>query len=260
MSRKLLRRKLAAGPWVSPFLMLGDPSPDLSVELARTAVGAGAGMLELGFPYRDPVADGPAIEAAAKRALAGGTSTRSALGILGRIRDACPDTPLNLLIYGNLVHRMGYERFASEAAAAGASSLLTPDIPLDEAGPLRRASRRAGLGHVELAGPLTGEGRLTRLARASDLLYLAGFQGVTGVRQDAFDPVLDRVREVVAVVATPVCLGFGISTSSQVEGAFEAGARVAVVGSHLARVIGRSDRERLPEAFAGAVRRLSPGE
>ncbi len=260
MSLRLLRRTLAAGPGVSPFLVLGDPSPDLSVELARIAVGEGAGMLELGFPYRDPVADGPAIQAAANRALAAGVSTRSALRVLARIRDACPETPLNLLVYGNLVHRPGYDRFCSEAVAAGASSLLVPDIPLDEAAPLRRASSRAGLGHVEMAGPRADRSRLRKLDRASAMLYLAGFQGVTGVRDAGFEPVLERVREVGGMVSAPLCLGFGISNRSQVRDAFAAGARVAVVGSFLARVIGRhADRlETLPGAFAAAVRSLMP--
>ncbi len=260
MSLRRLRRTLAAGPSVSPFLMLGDPTPDLSVELARIAVGEGAGMLELGFPYRDPVADGPAIQAAGQRALAGGASTRVALGILARIRDACPETPLNLLVYGNLVHRLGYDRFCAEAAAAGASSLLVPDIPLDEAAPLRRASSRAGLGHVEMAGPLTSGTRLEKLDRASTMLYLAGFQGVTGMRESAFEPVLERVRAIGSRVSAPLCLGFGISNRTQVRGAFAAGARVAVVGSFLARVIGQrdGDREGLPDDFAAAVRRLMP--
>ena len=187
LSLAALRTSMREGPAVSPFLMLGDPTPDLSVELARTAVAAGAGMLEIGFPYSDPAADGPAIQAATGRALAGGTSTRRGFELLGRIAEACPGIPLNLLVYGNLVHRTGYERFTGAAADAGASTLLVPDIPIDEATPLRRACRRSRLGHVELAGPLTPAPRLRRLAAASRFLYLAGFQGVTGVRAAGFD-------------------------------------------------------------------------
>ena len=155
MSLAALRTSIEEGPAVSPFLVLGDPTPDLCVELARTAVSAGARMLEIGFPYSDPVADGPAVQAAAGRALAGGTSTRRGFELLGRIAESCPGIPLNLLVYGNLVHRIGYERFTDTVSQAGASTLLVPDIPVEEAAPLRRAGRRAGLGHVELAGPLT---------------------------------------------------------------------------------------------------------
>lgn len=242
MSLAALRTSMGQGPAVSPFLMLGDPTPELSVELARTAVAAGAGMLEIGFPYSDPAADGPAIQAATGRALAAGTSTRRGFGLLGRIAESCPGIPLNLLVYGNLVHRIGYERFADTVSQAGASSLLVPDIPLEEAAPLRRASRRAGLGHVELAGPLTPGPRLRRLARGSAFVYLAGFQGVTGVRRGGFAAVLRRVTEVADSVNVPVCLGFGLSGRDQIVRAFGAGARIAVVGSHLARVVERRYR------------------
>lgn len=262
MSRARLRAALRRGPSVSPFLILGHPTPETSVELARAAVAAGAGMLEIGFPYSDPVADGPAIQQAARRALAAGVSTRSAFPLLGRVAEACPDTPLNLMVYGNLVHRLGYERFCAQAAACGGSSLLVPDIPVDEAGPIRSACRRAGLARVALAGPITPPDRLRRLSRASDLVYLAGFQGVTGVRKGGFDRVLERVRGAAVSVDRPLCLGFGISTGSQVAAAFSAGARVAVVGSHLARLVERlfgspAGEEVLLAEYSNAVRELA---
>ncbi len=265
MSLAALRTSMEQGPAVSPFLMLGDPTPDLSVELARTAVAAGAGMLEIGFPYSDPAADGPAIQAATGRALAAGTSTRRGFRLLARIAEACPGIPLNLLVYGNLVHRIGYERFTDTVSQAGVSTLLVPDIPLEEALPLRRACRGAGLGHVELAGPLTPAPRLARLAQGSAFLYLAGFQGVTGVRQGGFAAVLGRVTEVAESVDVPVCLGFGISSRDQIVRAFGAGARIAVVGSHLARVVGTlygapADAERLVAGYRSAVLRLTAEE
>lgn len=258
MSLSSLRAALGNGRAVSPFLVLGDPTPELSVELARTAVAAGARMLEIGFPYSDPVADGPAIQAAARRALAGGTSTRAGFDLLSRIAGACPGVPLNLLVYGNLVHRIGYERFAARAANAGASTLLVPDIPLEEATPLRRGCRRARLGHVELAGPMTPAARLRRLGAASCFVYLAGFQGVTGVREAGFGSVLDRVSEVSEIVDVPVCLGFGLSDRGQIVRAFGAGAQITVVGSHLARVVetryrAPSDAERLVAGYRSAV-------
>jgi tryptophan synthase alpha chain len=265
MSLSALGAAFRRGPAVSPFLVLGDPTPALSVELARTAVEAGAGMLEIGFPYSDPVADGPAVQAAAQRALAGGTSTRTGFRLLERIADVCPGVPLNLLVYGNLVHRIGYERFADTVADAGASSLLVPDIPLEEAGPLRRACRQSRLGHVELAGPLTPAPRLRKLAKASRFVYLAGFQGVTGVRRGGFAGVLDRVSGVAASVSVPVCLGFGLSDREQIARAFGAGARIAVVGSHLARVVERlfetpGNPERLLAGYRSAVMRLTAEE
>jgi len=264
LSRARLKRLLAKTPVVSPFLVLGDPTPELSLELAKTAVDAGAGALEIGFPYGDPVADGPAIQRADTRALSGGTSTSSAFGLLARIHEARPTTPLNLLVYGNLVHARGFERFTKDAVAAGASSLLVPDVPLEESGLLKRVCRGAGLAHVQLVGPLTGEERLRRIDRMADgFLYLVAHQGITGVRGGDFSEVEALVVRTASVVRNPVCLGFGLSKSEQIARAFEAGARLAVVGSHLASVIGDAweakggdHGERVVSTFGAAVRSL----
>lgn len=262
--RGCLKRLLIEGPSVSPFLVLGDPTPELSLELAKAAVTAGARMLEIGFPYGDPVADGPAIQAADVRALAGGTSTTKAIALLARVHDACPRTPLNLLVYGNLVHARGFDRFASEVVEAGASSLLVPDVPLEESRPLKRACWASGIAHVQLVGPLTSGERLKRIDRMADgFLYLVAHQGITGVRSGDFGSVEALVSRTSAAVRNPLCLGFGLSKREQIEHAFRAGARIAVVGSHLANVIGRAwdatdvpEREReshLVETFAAAV-------
>ena len=247
MSMRLLKKAFRAKSFhVSPFLVLGDPTPELSVELAAAAVKEGATMLEIGFPYGDPVADGPAVQAADLR-LEGGTSTWKAIQILSRIRESCPKTPLNLLVYGNLVHARGYERFCHDVTEAGASSLLVPDISLEESTALRKASRKAGLGHVEMVGPLTGPDRLRRIDRAANaFIYLVARQGVTGVRNGSFDAVADLVLRTTAELANPLCLGFGLSRPEQVMAAFGAGASIAVVGSHLARVIGKAWEEETP--------------
>ena len=264
MSFRYLKRALGSSAChVSPFLVLGDPTPELSVRLAEAAVGEGASMLEIGFPYGDPVADGPAIQAADERALKGGTSTEKAIQILSRIRAACPTTPLNLLVYGNLVHARGYERFCKDVTEAGASSLLVPDIPLEESAALRKASRKARLGHVELVGPLTREERLQRIDRAANaFIYLVAHQGVTGVRDGSLDPVAELVRRTSTHVQKPLCLGFGLSRPDHIRSAFRSGARIAVVGSYLARVIGKAwdehehEHERVVGLFVEALRPL----
>jgi len=244
---------------VSPFLVVGDPTPEISLALATAAVREGATLLELGFPYGDPSADGPAIQAADVRALEGGTSTGKALALLARVRDACPETPLNLLVYGNLVHARGYDRFCRDVAAAGASSLLVPDISLEESAGLSAASRAAGLGHVELVGPLTTSDRLARIARRTDaFLYLVAHQGVTGARSGLAG--VDRLIRRTVRAKRPVCLGFGLSRPEHLNAAFNAGASIAVVGSHLAQVIGdawSSDPARVVERFADAFRPLA---
>jgi tryptophan synthase alpha chain len=260
MSLEILQRALADGPpHLSAFLVLGDPDPERSVALAVAAVRAGSTMLELGLPYGDPCADGPAIAAASARARAAGVSTASAFALLARVRSACPRVPLNLLVYGNLVHAHGYAAFCAAAAACGASSLLVPDIPLEESRPLSQACAAARIGHVALVGPGTGDERVRALDRTcTAFLYVAGVQGVTG---GAGDPEISSalVRRVAAAAAHPVCLGFGLSTPEHVRAAFAAGARIAVVGSHLARAIDRgcNDPAGVEACFTAALSPLA---
>ncbi|MFK7740348.1 MAG: tryptophan synthase subunit alpha [Planctomycetota bacterium] len=237
-------RELLAGErrFTSPFLMLGDPTPDASVQLACALVQAGAGMLELGLPYADPSADGPAVQAAGERARAAGVSTDQALEVLARIRAACPETPCNLLVYGNLVHARGYQRFCKDAVAAGASSLLVPDVPLEEGEPLRHACREQELGVVLLCGPRTPEARLDTIAQASDaFVYLAGHQGITGAKaadRDARRALCERVVARLSVPRkVPLCVGFGLRTREDVADVHASGAHLAVVGSHLLRAL-----------------------
>lgn len=242
MSLRTLRKALETrAHHVSAFLMLGDPSPDISVQLAVAAVDEGATMLELGFPFSDPCADGPAIQESVLRARAAGVSTTEALEILGRIHESLPDVPLNLLVYGNLVHARGYDTFCRQIADAGASTILVPDIPLEEDAALRAAVDANSLGHVSLVGPLTDPERLARIdANTTGFLYVAGYQGVTGRTTIAADTYDDVLRDTLARVANPICLGFGISEPVHVEHAFRAGAPMVVVGSHLARAIERA--------------------
>ena len=279
MSLAMLREVLAASPrHVSPFLMLGDPAPDMCVALCRELVHAGATMLELGLPYADPCADGPAVQAAGIRARAAGVSTDLALETLASIREACPNTPCNLLVYGNLVHARGLDRFCRDAVAAGASSMLVPDIPFEEGEQLRRAASDHGLGNVLLAGPRTSDARLKAIAAVSDaFVYLAGHQGITGAQQVGPEPsgpeasctgpemdpravLVARVRQQVSV---PLCVGFGLSTAAHMQTVHDHGAEIAVVGSHLLRVLARAlenqlSRDQVLAAVRSAFEQLLP--
>tara|TARA_R110002094_G_scaffold11979_10_gene21907 strand:+ start:169 stop:1062 length:894 start_codon:yes stop_codon:yes gene_type:complete len=285
----MLREVLAASPrHVSPFLMLGDPAPDMCVALCRELVHAGATMLELGLPYADPCADGPAVQAAGIRARAAGVSTDLALETLASIREACPNTPCNLLVYGNLVHARGLDCFCRDAVAAGASSMLVPDIPFEEGEQLRRAASDHGLGNVLLAGPRTSDARLKAIAAVSDaFVYLAGHQGITGAQQVGPEPsgpeasgpeasgpeasgsgpevdpravLVARVRQQVSV---PLCVGFGLSTAAHMQTVHDHGAEIAVVGSHLLRVLARAlenqlSRDQVLAAVRSAFEQLLP--
>lgn len=254
MSRATLERALARRRrHLSPFFVLGDPSPSLTVELAANAVCAGATMVELGLPFSDPCADGPAIVAASRRALAAGVSTRRALELLREVAGALPGVAQNLLVYANLVHARGLARFCDEAAAAGASSLLVPDLPFGEDAPLAAACRASGLGHVRLAGPATPPSRLAALAEGTSFVYVAGHQGVTGAADDAAAraATLARAR---AACTQPLALGFGLASAADVAAAFAAGASIAVVGSHLARAIERGAAASARERDAAVLR------
>lgn len=263
MSLGMLRRSLASGGrHVSPFLVLGDPAPEISVELAVAAVKAGATMLELGFPFSDPCADGPAIQKAILRAREAGVSTDRAMEVMGKIRARCPDIPMNLLVYGNLVHARGFERFARDAVACGASSMLVPDIPLEEGGELFEACHASGLGIVQMVAPSTPADRIRRLDAAADaFLYVTGHQGITGASNERPKSVPSPVTRVKANADSPICLGFGLNSPEGIRDAFDAGASIAVVGSHLARVIETSvapgiDGARVVSDFTGALRLL----
>jgi tryptophan synthase alpha chain len=253
----LLRNALAV-PFAhfSPFLVLGDPSAAATLALARAAAANGATMLELGLPFSDPCADGPSIQAACARALAGGMTVGSGLRLLAEIAAAVP-LPLNLLVYGNLVHARGFAAFCRDAAAAGASSLLVPDFPYEEGGTLRAACAAAGLAHVALVGPSTVTARLQQIAEGCDgFVYLAGQQGITGT---GGGQRLDRralVRATVAAVRTPVAVGFGLAARDDVAEVHAAGARIAVVGSALADTIAGALADGLDPvpAFAAACR------
>ena len=183
-------------------------------------------------------------------------STGEALEILAAIHRAEPEVPLNLLVYGNLVHARGYERFCQDAVAAGAASLLVPDIPLDEASPLVAACSAAGLGHVEMVAPLTTPERLAAIDAVTDaFLYLAAHQGVTGADISADETRSALVSRIAPVVHNPVCLGFGLSSAANLAAAFGAGARMCVVGSHLVRTIEQTwnDGKGKPSAVISAL-------
>ena len=232
---------------LSPFLVLGDPTPELSLELALAAVAAGATVLELGLPFSDPCADGPAIQAATRRARAAGVSTREAFALVRALADAAPAVPLNLLAYANLVHARGTETFCEEAAAAGATSLLVPDIPFGEDLELNAACRDHGLAFVRMVGPGTAPARIAALARDADLLYVAALQGVTGAAGGDAAQRAELLRRARAASDRPLQSGFGLSSADDVRAAFASGAAIAIVGSHLARAIERG------VALAGAT-------
>jgi tryptophan synthase alpha chain len=200
------------------YLMAEPETP----ELARAAVEAGADIVELGFPFSDPLADGPVIRRAAERALARGMRTQACLEVLARTRELLPETPLIPMTYSSLLEAHGWDRFAADAAAAGATSLIVADLPAGDRPELRR---------VQLVAP-TSTGERIRLAgeQTDGWLYLVTVAGTTGTRNElspAFAGLVERARQATDV---PLYAGFGISTPEHARAAGELADGI-VVGS-----------------------------
>jgi tryptophan synthase alpha chain len=218
------------------YLTAGDPDAERSTELLRQVARAGADVLEVGVPFSDPLADGPVIQRASERALAGGMSLRGALEVVRRVRREV-DTPMVLFTYANPVIRMEPRTFARAAAEAGADGVLILDYPIEEAEPLRAPIRDAGLDPIFLISPTTSDDRIRKSSTlGSGFLYVISRLGVTGMRDRLPDDVNRLVERVRGCSDLPVALGFGISRPEHVAAVCEV-ADAAVVGSALVNVV-----------------------
>jgi tryptophan synthase alpha chain len=205
------------------YLMAGHATP----ELAAAAVEGGADVIELGFPFSDPLADGPVIRRAAERALAEGMRTRACLDCLARTRELVPETPLVPMTYAALLEAYGWERFATDARDAGATSLIVADLP---------AGQRPELRRVQLVAPTSTDERLRLAAEHTDgWLYLVTLTGTTGARTDLSPALAGLVERARAVTQTPLYAGFGISTPDHARAAAELADGI-VVGSRAVEV------------------------
>jgi tryptophan synthase alpha chain len=196
-------------------------------ELAAAAVEGGADLVELGFPFSDPLADGPVIRRAAERALAEGMRTRACLECLARTRELLPDTPLVPMTYAALLEAYGWERFATDARDAGATSLIVADLPAGERPDLRR---------VQLVAPTSTDERLRVAAETTDgWLYLVTVTGTTGARDDLSPALAGLVERARGVTDARLYAGFGISTPEHARAAAELADGI-VVGSRAIEV------------------------
>ncbi|HEY7258795.1 MAG TPA: tryptophan synthase subunit alpha [Gaiellales bacterium] len=219
-------------PVVSIYLMA---DVDL-VELAEAAVRGGAGLLEIGIPFSDPLADGPTVQRAGQRALRNGMTTPRALELLAEVRARVP-VPLTPMTYASPVMAYGERRFCADAAAAGADGLIVPDVPADEAGLLADACAEHGLGLVPLLAPTSTDERIEiACARAGGFVYLVSVAGTTGAREQASDRVAGLIARVRPHTRLPLLVGFGISTPAHVTAMLDAGADGVVIGSRAIEV------------------------
>jgi tryptophan synthase alpha chain len=232
---------------VSVYLMAGKETP----ELAAAAVSGGADLLELGFPFSDPLADGPVIRLAGERALADGMRTKECLDCLARTRTRV-DVPLIPMTYASILEAYGYDRFRDDAVAAGATSFIVADLPLEAAPELPR---------VQLVAPTSPTERIRLAAERTDgWLYLVSLTGTTGARQSVSSQLAGLVERARAVTDLPLLAGFGISTPDQAAAAAELADGV-VVGSRAVEVAadeGPAGLERYVRALRNAVDALRP--
>jgi tryptophan synthase alpha chain len=225
-------------PALVAFVTAGDPTPAATPAILDALVAGGADVIELGMPFTDPMADGPAIQAANLRSLAAGTTTADILGIARAFRERHPETPLILMGYANPMLRRGNEWFADAARTSGVDGVICVDVPPEEDEALGPALRGAGVDLIRLATPTTDAARLPRvLDGASGFLYYVSVAGITGKQQAQQASIADAVARLKAATDLPVAVGFGIRTPEQ---AAEV-ARVAdgvVVGSAIVELVG----------------------
>ncbi len=241
------------GVRVIPYLMAGYPSLEGSIELGRRYAAAGAAAIEVGIPFSDPLADGPTIQRAGKVALDAGTTVGGALQVAERV--AREGVPVVLMTYVNPILAYDARRFASAAAGAGASGVIIPDLPVEEAAPVAGWMRSAGLDTIFLVAPTSPPERVARICGlCSGFVYCVTLTGVTGARRELdrdLDDLLARVR---GCTSLPVAAGFGISRPEHVR-QLEGRADAAVVASALLQEV-HEGRDPIPllESLLAACR------
>ncbi|MBI2709080.1 MAG: tryptophan synthase subunit alpha [Actinobacteria bacterium] len=227
------------------------------LDVLRALVAAGADAVEVGIPFSDPVMDGPTIQEASQRALDRGTTPAT---ILSELRHVEVGVPLVAMTYFNLVFRAGTERFAKEAAAAGVSGVIVPDVPLEELGEWAPAADAAGLETVLLASPISPDERLARLcARSRGFVYGVNLMGVTGERAALGERSARLARRLKAATDLPVVMGFGVSSGDQARAVAEPADGVVVASAIMRRVLDGASADEAGEFTAGLRAALDAG-
>ena len=235
-----------------PFLMGGDPSYAASLKLIRSLPGAGADLIEIGVAFTDPMADGPAIQAAGLRALGAGQTLRRTLDLVAEFRTGDTKTPVILMGYYNPFYSYGVARFLKDAKAAGVDGLIIVDLPPEEDAELCLPARAAGIDFIRLATPTTDARRLPAVLRnTSGFLYYVSVAGITGAKTGAGADVESAVATIKAASGLPVAVGFGIKTA-------QSAARTAKFAD--AVVVGSALVERLASHLNQASLEETPGE
>lgn len=228
------------------FVTAGDPNPELTPRIVQ-ALAKYADIVELGIPFSDPIADGPTIQGATDRALKAGTTPESVRKIIRQIRRTS-DVPLVVLTYYNIVFKRGVDKFLRDFTAAGMDGIIIPDLPVEEAGEVLRATKKYGADLILLVAPTTTPERLKRICDVSSgFLYVVSLLGVTGARKRLSGLVKPLIADVRKTSRVPIAVGFGISKPEHVKEVIEAGADGVIVGSAFVNLIAKNlgDRQRM---------------
>ena len=221
-----------------PFVTIGDPGLEVSFNIIKTLVENGADALELGFPFSDPLADGPVIQGANLRALAAGTTPEDCFELIAKVRALYPELPIGLLLYANLVFANGIDHFYAKAQAAGVDSVLIADVPVEESAPFSQAAKAHGIDPIFIAPPNASTQTLKQVSESgAGYTYLLSRAGVTGTESKAGTPVEQILAQLAEFNAPPPLLGFGIAEPSQVHEAIKSGAAGAISGSAVVKII-----------------------
>ncbi len=260
------RLKTSEGrPALVTFITAGDPDYQTSLDLLRAMPAAGADIIELGMPFSDPMADGPAIQAGSIRALKGGMTLRKTLAMVRSFREQDSETPIILMGYYNPIYIYGNSAFLRDAVDAGVDGLIVVDVPPEEDNELCLPAIEAGLNFIRLATPTTDDKRLPAvLANTSGFVYYVSIAGITGTRAPDIAAVEANVARIKRQTVLPVCVGFGVKSPEQVE-AIGAYADGVVVGTALVNAVAEGldkDGSATPSTIAGVtslVSRLAQG-
>ena len=242
------------------YAMAGYPSAAGSLSVLRGFVRGGADIIEIGFPFSDPLADGPAIQEASTVSLQNGTKTADLLNLVKKLRKET-DIPLVLMTYANILYRAGFARFIADIRRAGIDGVIIPDMSIEESKEYVDAAKKAGVDAIFLASPNTPRYRMAEIAKKSTgFLYLVAVYGTTGERREIQDYTIRAIRGAKRLPGgTPVGVGFGVSTPADVKRYVGLGADAVIVGSAFINVIKRSKAGDLEGAICRFTRDLRRG-
>ncbi|MGI9406158.1 MAG: tryptophan synthase subunit alpha [Hyphomicrobiaceae bacterium] len=258
IDRRFARLKDEGRAALVTFVTAGDPDHETSREILLGLPGAGADVVELGMPFSDPMADGPAIQASSQRALKGGETVRKTLDMVRRFRTQDNETPIVLMGYFNPIYVYPTDDFLSDAAAAGVDGLIIVDMPPETDDELCLPAMKHGINFIRLATPTTDEKRLPAvLNNTSGFVYYVSIMGITGTAAPDPKIVRARVEKIREKTHLPIAVGFGVKTPDQARAIAEVGDGV-VVGSALVNAVAETldDSGRATEETASAVLKL----